>query len=170
MLIGLATGFLMIRGAFRGLSGEIVSLIGTVGGFYVAWKLSPQLGGVLSHLLGLPFLLSQIVAFLLVMLGIALLAALLDRTIKKILRLARLTALDRLLGVFSGILKATVLLMVVYAMGMTLNPLLPAKWMEKSQSIQIAEILWPHVERLCGKGQFSSWSLSQPQIKDGVER
>lgn len=160
----------MIRGAFRGLSGEVVSLIGTIGGFYVAWKLSPQLGKSLSHLIGLPFLLSQIVAFLLVMIGIALLAALLDRAIKRVLRLARLTTADRLLGVFSGILKATVLLMVVYAMGMTLNPLLPAKWMEKSQSMQIAEILWPHVERLCGKGQFPSWPLPQSQIKDGDER
>jgi len=113
--IALIVASFAVRGLFRGLSGEIFSLLGTVGGVIVAWKYS---GVPAAWILSMfpeanPSMVS--VGFMVaIYIGVVVLAASICRIVKAFLRFASLTFADRFVGRAAGILQGTVLLLVLY--------------------------------------------------------
>ncbi|MDR1650935.1 MAG: CvpA family protein, partial [Synergistaceae bacterium] len=105
-IILLAIGmFFVVRGLFRGLTGEIFSLLGTAGAFFCAMKFNGTISGILQERLGL----SPAIATIITMLGIFFVVffgcSFLEWTFKKVIEKTKLTATDKFLGAGVGAVK-----------------------------------------------------------------
>jgi len=133
-----------VRGAAKGFSGEIISLLATIGGFLLAWKLSAGVSSLISPYLSFRPGVTQAVA--LVIIYILILVA----------------------GVYAGrAVKAFALLIIVYAALMAFSPVLSPYWMNESVAMRLADRSWPSVQnalssiRLLDPGSLP-WHLTPP--------
>lgn len=144
----LLAAFLAFRGCWRGLSGEVISLAGTVGGCLVAWAFGPGLATVLVSSLGMSAGLAIILALVVLFLAVMVAAALLGRLVRAFLRFTHLTLFDRILGLAAGLAKTGLVLMLFYGGVLLFSPILPMEWAEESRAMELASRGWPAVERI----------------------
>lgn len=138
---------LVVRGVFRGLSGEFFSLLGTVGGIVLAWKYSDSLADWLATfwpqggaaLLGIS---AMAIIYITSVVG----AAIMCQMVRAFLKFTALAFVDRVLGAFAGLLKGAALVMFLYVGITTYSPILPSEWMEGSVVMRSAHALWPSVQ------------------------
>lgn len=138
---------LVIRGIFRGLSGEVFSLLGTVGGIVLAWKYSDPLAEVL--ILYWPQAGSAVLsvsAMAVIYISSVVGAALMCKAVRAFLKFTSLTFVDRILGGFAGVLKGAALILFLYVGITTYSPILPSEWMEKSVVMMSAHAMWPSIQ------------------------
>ena len=144
----LLAAFLAFRGCWRGLSGEVISLAGTVGGCLIAWTFGPALAAVLTNSLGMSTGLAIVLALVVLFLAVMVAAALLGRLVQAFLRFTHLTLLDRILGVGAGLAKTGLVLMLFYGAVLLFSPIMPMEWVEESRVMDLASRGWPAVERI----------------------
>ena len=117
ILIGIFA-YCLIRGFFRGLVGELTSIIGVVGGFYGAYTYYPHLARLLSRWINPPVY-QNIVSFLVLFLGICLAIVAVGAVIKYIMNVSLLGWANRTGGAVFGTVKslviATILVMMLTA-------------------------------------------------------
>jgi len=110
--------YCFVRGVFRGLVGELASIIGVVGGFYGAYTYYPQLAHFISRWISHPAY-QKIISFLILFLGICLVIAAAAVLIKYLMNISSLGWANRTGGAVFGILKsvviATILIMMLTA-------------------------------------------------------
>ncbi len=112
----------IIVSVLRGLVREILSLIGWVAAFVVASLFAEQFATMLVFLPSHPVL-RTIVAFLLLLLGMALLMAIVNWAIMRAVQAAGLTLADRGLGGLFGLARGVVIVLaLVMVAGMTKLP------------------------------------------------
>ena len=119
----LAYGF--IRGIFRGLVREVSSIVGVLGGFYAAFTYYPDVAKLLSPLISRWVtnaayidILSYLAIFSTVMIVVSILAAI----IKYLLNIAYLGWVDRVCGALFGLLKAGLVICVVFIVFTAFSP------------------------------------------------
>jgi membrane protein required for colicin V production len=139
------TAALALRGLFRGFSGEVLSLAGTVGGLYLAFTYAPQTGSFLESSFGLSSGWAYGVALVALFVAVNLVTAALARLVSVFLKIARLSLLDRLFGLAAGGAKSFLLLLLVYGAFLVAGPLVPLPWFEDSRSLHLAELVWPRL-------------------------
>lgn len=150
-----------IKGAFRGLSGEIFSILGTVGGIVFAWKFTRPLSEAVLLRTSFHRTVVFIGVMLLLYIAVVLLAALVCKAVKKIIRFTNLSMLDRFLGVAAGVLKTAVIVLFIYVVSGSFSSFLPDEWFNGSVTIKVGAYLWPSVEpflvqmHLWGSGVFA---------------
>lgn len=140
--------YFIIRGCFRGFVGEVLTLVGFLCSFYVSFKFSGKFGNVLSAFTGVNESVSQLVAIILVWLVISIVVAVIRKMMKGILSAISLSGIDRLLGIFSGLLKTFVVVYVVLIGGLLLAPVVEPTWMTESDIIRYAGRQWPEVRQI----------------------
>lgn len=140
--------YFIIRGCFRGLAGEIITLAGFLAAMYISFKFSAKCGAVLAGLADINPSAAKFLAIIIVWMLITLLVSMLRMTIKKMLAVARLSWFDRLLGLFSGLLKTTLVVYVVLIGGLLLVPVLNPTWMTESSILRYAGRQWPEVRKI----------------------
>ena len=142
LLIGVAS---IAFGIKRGLSGEFVSLLGLVGGTYCALNFSAPIAKFFISQFGLYDLaakgLSMFAIFIAVLFG----ASLLNKSLKKVIRIAHLSLMDRLGGALAGALKAYILFLIVFVGAALLSPIITPKWMKDSTVMELTAKSWPSV-------------------------
>lgn len=126
--------WLGIKGCLRGFVRELMSLLGTLGGAWLAFHYCGQLGSWLNSFF--PGFLSprgwQIAAMVLIFLGAAIAASLLGRVIQLLVRFAWLGSVDRLLGFAAGLAKAVVIAIIVLYGIQLVQPMIPGLSVERS--------------------------------------
>ncbi len=114
-------GLSLLLGALRGLVREMVSLAGWIAAFVLATAFSGIVGGQLPESLG-P-LLSGLLGFLLIFIGVLLLSGMLGLVLSLLLRAVGLGFLDRLLGAAFGVVRGVAIaLLAVLLAGLTPLP------------------------------------------------
>ncbi len=141
----LMTLFFVIKGGFRGFVGEILSLVGILGGVYAALRLSGGAEALLLRLIpSLSPTMASIVAMASMFVAVTLVCSLIGRLIKIFLDFVWLSALDHLLGALAGIVKALAMtLLLVYV-----SEIAPGVDLSPSLAYQVAALAWPYVQPL----------------------
>ena len=140
--------YFVIRGCFRGFVGEILTLAGFFCSLYVSFKFSGKFGGFINAFLGINESVSQLKAIILVWLIIALVVAFIRKVMKGLLSAISLSGFDRVLGIFSGLLKTFIAVYVVLIGGLLLAPVVEPTWMTQSDIIRYAGRQWPEVKQI----------------------
>ncbi len=140
------TAVFAVRGLLRGLVGEVVSLAATVGGVILAFRLATP-GGlmIVNAFESLSLTVAKGIAMVVAFVVTILIGALLTKLCRAFLSLTSLTFLDRLLGIFAGIVKSTALLLVAFVLISMAGPLLPREILKDSRSMELARLVWPYV-------------------------
>ena len=122
-IIILVMVFLIARGIFRGILKEIMSILGIVGGIWLANKFQPSLTAQLRHMMpGLPML--SLVSFLSILVLVIISAAILGALLKSLSQKGPMGVVDRLFGAGLATAKG---LIITYLGIVLLTFFLPAK-------------------------------------------
>jgi len=113
-----------IEGLIKGFITEVISIVSLIAGAWLAFRFSEMLCQSIAPYLGnVPEKVIQVVSFALIMIVAVLLLALLAKVLKKVLKIALLGWLDRLLGIVFGIGKAALILSIIIVLFGSLNDL-----------------------------------------------
>ena len=140
--------YFIIRGCFRGFIGEILTLVGFLCSVYVSFKFSGKFGSLIFSSTGFNPSVSQLMAIILVWFVIYLIVAVIRKLAKGFLSAVSLSGFDRLLGIFSGLLKIFIAVYVVLIGGLLLAPVANPTWMTNSDIIRYAGRQWPQVRQI----------------------
>lgn len=140
--------YFVIKGAFRGFVGEILSFGSMILSAYVGFRHSDTLGSLLGRAAGLNRQVAQLLAVVVAWLIVSIVFAVLRRILKRIIDFASLGGIDRILGILIGTLKTLVVVFVVLAGGLLLAPVVEPTWMSRSDVLVYAGRKWPEVRRL----------------------
>ena len=137
--------FLSLRGFFRGLTGELFSLGGVIGGAFLAWHLGPALSSwYLEKWAGNPSIV-LVISMALLFILVVVIATLACRMVQIFLRWSALSFIDRILGGMAGALKGVFLVLFLYAVLMAFSSFISPQWFKESIAMKLASQAWPHV-------------------------
>lgn len=156
---------LVLRGIFRGFSGELFSLLGTVGGIILAWKYSDPLATTLAGIWpqGGSALLS-VSAMALIYIAAVVGAALMCKMVRAFLKFTSLAFIDRILGAGAGALKGVALILFLYVGITTYSPIIPSEWMAESVVMRSAHAAWPVIQERMRAWNIFPQDFSLPEL------
>ena len=140
--------YFVIRGCFRGFVAEILTLAGFICSMYFSFKFSSAVGAVFVSFLGVSPYASKVLAVIVVWLAITLLTAMIRCALKGVISAVHLGFVDKLLGIFSGLLKTVILVYVVLVGGILLAPVVNPTWMTDSDALRYAGRNWPAARQI----------------------
>ena len=123
ILICVVVGFCLIRGFFRGIIGELTSIVGVFIGFYAAYAYYPIVGNWLSRLIANKAYLN-IASFFITFTALFLAVGFVGIVLKHLLKAVALGWADRILGSTLGLVKA---ILIVSVLLVALTTFLPQK-------------------------------------------
>ncbi|OPZ58642.1 MAG: Colicin V production protein [Synergistetes bacterium ADurb.Bin520] len=168
LLLAVVTGGLVIRGLWRGLAGEVLSLLGMAGGTFLAWRLGSQGGELVAEFVDLSPGTASVVAMVGIFFLVMLLAAMAERLAKALLSFTHLSLLDRGAGGLCGLGKALLLVLLVYGAGLVVSGGAEPAWMGESRFMRLAGGIWPLVEgALRERGVELPKNLALPSLEVG---
>ena len=126
----------IIRGLFRGLVKEVASIMGVLGGFYAAYSYYPMVAKLIAGLVQDPAY-RNILSFLIIFCAILIIISVIGVVIKYLLNVAFLGWIDRLCGVFFGMIKGVLVVTVLFIILTTFLP--------KGAPLIKKSVLAPHV-------------------------
>lgn len=135
----------VIRGLFRGLSGEVLSLVAAIGGSWCSLRFYPSLASVLSEKTGITIMPASAISVVAIFAAIFIICSAVRLILKKALRAVKLSWLDRLLGAGAGFIKIYLIALVALVAGMMLAPAIGSEWVEESMVLSSTAKTWPHV-------------------------
>jgi len=136
VFIIIVLGYSIVRGLFRGLVKEVSSIFGVLGGFYAAYSYYPVMAKILAGLVvNVSYL--NILSFLVIFCSVLIIISILGVVIKYLLNVAFLGWIDRLCGVFFGLIKGVLIVTVLFIILTTFLP--------KGASLIKKSVLAPHV-------------------------
>lgn len=137
--------FFIIKGLFKGLSGEVMSLVAVVGGFYCSLRWREPISDVISNTFGISGAGASIIAMLAVFLCVYIVCTVIHKVVRRVIKGTSLTWLDKMLGGLAGVLKIYVICVAVLIVGMLLAPVAGASWFESSRVLSATASTWPYV-------------------------
>lgn len=163
--------YFVIRGLFRGFSGELLSLLSVIGGFYCALRFYGPISIFFSESFSITPLVTSTFAMLGIFLVIFMLCAVLDKGLKKILKGISLTWVDKFFGGIAGFLKIYVLALLLLVLGMVFSPVTGDRWVSDSKALIATAKTWPYVYPLLDRaGLLPDLATLQQEAKDYVLR
>lgn len=126
----------IVRGLFRGLVKEVSSIMGVLGGFYAAYSYYPLVAKLIAGVVKDPSYLN-ILSFLIIFCAILIIISVIGVVIKYLLNVAFLGWIDRLCGVFFGMIKGVLIVTVLFIILTTFLP--------KGAPLIKQSVLAPHV-------------------------
>ena len=136
VFIIIVLGYSIVRGLFRGLVKEVSSIFGVLGGFYAAYSYYPVVAKTFAGLVINPSYLN-ILSFLAIFCSVLIIISILGVVIKYLLNVAFLGWIDRLCGVFFGLIKGVLIVTVLFIILTTFLP--------KGAPLIKKSVLAPHV-------------------------
>lgn len=142
--------FFAARGVVRGLTGEFFSLLGILGGIFLAWRYqSIGTDFLVSYFPSASFSVLQLLVVVVLFLFSVIAASCACRIVRAILRFSALTLLDRMLGMAVGTAKAVIVLAGVLILVFSVSPTLltTSDWAKSSIAVRIGLDAWPYLEK-----------------------
>ena len=138
--------FFVVRGARRGITGEIISLLGLIASVLCGWTFSQPMSAVVLHYFPTWNLTAIVlVCAAIIFIGVSLFFAVVSSIVTALIKAAKLTFLDHVVGAVSGVARAFVLVLCIYGAVSIFSPVIPGEWMEDSVAMQGAAVVWPTV-------------------------
>ena len=143
---GCLLAFFAIRGALRGLSGEVVALVGLVASVFCGWTCArPAAGIVLEYFPSWDATVVALICSVAIFMAVSLLFTFVGRLLRLLIRAANLSMADHLLGTFAGALRAFFVVLYIYGAVSIFSLILPSDWMRESYAMRGAAVVWPPV-------------------------
>lgn len=164
-------GFFAVRGVVRGLTGEFFSLLGILGGIFLAWRYqSIGTDFLASYFPSVSFSILQLVVVVVLFLISVIAASCACRIVRAILRFSALTLLDRILGMAVGTAKAVLVLAGVLILVSSVSPTLltTSDWAKSSMTVRIGLEVWPTLEKFLKERNIAIPAPSILQHQKGV--
>ncbi len=142
--------FFAARGVARGLTGEFFSLLGTLGGIFLAWRYqSTGTDLLVSYFPSVSVSVLQLLVVAALFLFSVIAASCACRIVRAILRFSALTLLDRILGMAVGASKALVVLAGILILVFSVSPTFFATtdWAKSSIAVRVGLDAWPYLEK-----------------------
>lgn len=140
--------YFVIRGCFRGFAAEMLSLGGFVCTVYLSFRFSGIIGSTIAETAHINIYVARLLAIVSVWFLMILAVGALAWMVRGAITAAKLNGVDRLLGIFSGIVKITVFVYVVLICGLILSPVIEPAWMTESDTLKYAGRHWPLVRQM----------------------
>jgi len=141
-----ALAFFSLRGALRGLTGEIVSLLGLIASVMCGWMFAqPMAVALLRYFPGWTPAITELICAVVIFMGVSLLFSIVSKIMRALVRVANLTFLDHIAGAVAGGVRAFVVVLFIYGITSIFSPVIPSDWMEDSLAMQGASAVWPAV-------------------------
>jgi len=142
ILVAIILGYVFVRGLFRGLVKEVASIIGVLGGFYLAYSYYRNLGAYLGWLTSNESY-RLIIGFLIIFCGVLILVAVLAMIIKYLLKIAYMGWADRIGGVIFGLVKGVLIVSILF--------LLLTAFLPKNAAVMNKSIFAPYISKVSEK-------------------
>ena len=140
----LAAGiFFVVRGIMKGISGEVISLLGTVGGFFCSIRFYEPFRDILMKNFGMSVTLATIISMVAIFFVIFFGSAMIEMLVKKVITKTNLTVTDKTLGALVGLFKMYMIALLVLVGGFAIQPLAGDAWIQKSRVLSAVSITWP---------------------------
>ena len=111
----------IIRGITKGFLGQAVALVGILISVWISSKFMGPVCGVLERYVTLPEAIMKVVAFLVILAAVSLVVLILAKLLTKLIELATLGWLNRILGMVLAIIVTAVVLGLIAILFDTLN-------------------------------------------------
>ena len=147
-IAGIIAIIFLYRGLVRGFSGEIIGLVGFFVASYCAWRFTEPAVELVSRYLGQNSLDSSIVAIICgvgIFFIVEIIFAIVGYILSLMVKVTQLSFTDHFFGLVIGLLKACFILLIVYAVMVSLPGLIPEHWTKDSYAMKGASYVWPHV-------------------------
>ncbi|NLL37503.1 MAG: CvpA family protein [Fretibacterium sp.] len=166
--MGCVLAFFLVRGALRGLTGEIFSLLGLLAGIFFGWTFArPAAELILGFFPSWDPTITELLCSIAIFIGASLVFALLGGLVGLLVKAARLSFMDHLLGAGMGVLKACCLVLFIYGVVSIFPTLIPSDWMKESYAMRGAAVVWPPVRSFM---EERNWLDLSPLRGPGPER
>ena len=143
-----ALAFFAVRGLIRGLSGEIVGLVGFLASLFCSWTCAqPAAEYVLQYLPDWDPSLVSLGCTVAIFFAVMLVFALIDKIVSFLVDAANLSLMDHALGILVGALKTGCIVLFIYGV-LTVFPFIPRDWMKESYAMRGAAVVWPPAAQL----------------------
>ena len=133
-----------VVGAWRGLVSEVIALFSWIVALAAAWFWSPQASRVLAGTIGDDGW-RHVAGFALIFLGVLLLAGLLRYLLRKLIRTLGLRPVDRLFGLFFGIVRGVVIVLALFLGGKLVGLAQDPSWRNSLFAPQIDTAIQTHL-------------------------
>lgn len=146
IIFGCILAFFVIRGIFRGFSGEIIGLVGLLVSVFCAWNFTDRATEMfLKYLPSFDKTLAALVCAIVIFFAVEIIFAIIGFVLSFAVSAAKLSFLDHLLGIVTGALKTACIILFVYALCVTFPTILPTDWMKDSYTMKYSEQVWPAI-------------------------
>ncbi len=139
-------------GVMRGFIKESLMAARWVAAFIIALLFSPSLATLFTRLIDSPSL-RQLTAFFLLFIATILLAAMVTKLVGEVVKKTGLSGTDRLLGVAFGLVRGTVIVMLVLLLAPSVVAIDQERWWQES-------VLIPHFLSLEGWCRYAASSIT----------
>ena len=171
VFILLLGSYFIIRGVFRGFSGEVFSLISIFGGFYCALSFYVPIADVITKYLGVTTIASSAFSMLLLFMLVFAVFTWIDKGVKKFLKGTRMSWIDKSFGAVAGFVKIYVVALMLLVMGMVLTPMTGDAWVRDSKTLIATAKTWPYVYPFLDEaGLIPDLATIQQEAKDYIMR
>jgi membrane protein required for colicin V production len=161
-----ALAFFVVRGAMRGLTGEIVSLLGLIASVVCGWTFaSPMSEEVLHYFPTWSPTITELACAVVIFMGVSLAFAVVGKTMKALVKAAKLSFLDHVMGAAAGGARTFCILLFIYGVVST-SPFIPGDWMEDSVAMKGASVAWPSVFNVMTENGWIDPSRFTPVLPD----
>jgi len=144
-----ALAFFVVRGAMRGFTGEIVSLLGLIASVLCGWRFARPLSvEALRYFPDLSPTATELACAVILFMGVSLAFAVVSKILRVLVRAANLSFLDHVMGAVSGGARAFIVVLFIYGVVSIFSPVLPSEWMEDSVAMKGASAAWPTVYKV----------------------
>ena len=144
-----ALAYFIVRGAMRGLTGEIVSLFGLVASVLCGWTFARPMSAVTqSYFPTLSATVLELICAIVIFMGVSLAFAVISKIVQALVKAANLTFLDHAMGAVSGGVRTFVIVLFIYGVMSIFSPMLLGKWMKDSVVMKGASEVWPTVFKI----------------------
>ncbi|MDR1379022.1 MAG: CvpA family protein [Synergistaceae bacterium] len=138
--------FFIVRGGLRGLTGEIVSLLGLVASVTCGWTFAqPLAAAVLERYPNWDRTITELACAVIVFMAVSLVFAVLGKMLRVLVKAANLSLLDHLVGAVAGGLRALLVILFIYGVLSIFTPVLQSEWVAESLVMKQAAVVWPFV-------------------------
>ncbi|MDR1977450.1 MAG: CvpA family protein [Synergistaceae bacterium] len=161
--------FCVVRGALRGLTGEIISLLGLIASVTGGWTFAQPLADVaLSHFPTWDRSITALAASAVIFIAVSLVFAIVGKILRTLVKAANLSLLDHLTGAVSGAARAFFVVLLVYGVVSVFSPLVKSDWMEESRVMSNVSVVWPVVAKVLADNGWIDVSSLTPDSAVGV--
>ncbi|MBQ6969230.1 MAG: CvpA family protein [Synergistaceae bacterium] len=160
-VLGIILIFFLYRGLVNGFSGEVIGLVGFFVSTFCAWKFSDPAVELAMRYINDPSFDRNILSLacaVAIFFIVQIIFAVIGLILSYVVRVTKLSMTDHFFGMVTGLLKASFIVIIVYAILSALPKIVPSEWLSDSWFMKGASLVWPYIRDLLQKYELVDFS------------